>query len=618
MAASDARTLAHRLAARDDAALAALFAARRVSPTARWDDAFDAAEDLLDPASLARAFVELTAHEAAALASAVETGAAAAGPARDALVALALLDDDGRPWDATAAAFRAAVPVSSAGASAAGSEVSAGASAAGASVVASAAGASVEASVTEAFIVASAAGSDSSPVSDDAPGGRDAVEAERAFTASASLADVLQAALAAPLGRIGAGTLGAVDRRRLVDAGAVPDAEAADDLVAIAGRAGLLAAEERAWLVTEEGLRWLSTSTRDRWVSVARRLVDTLPRALRGADGGWIPLREWPAAYPFDIAWPDRAARIAALLHRWAITDATGAPPSWTADAAAGGGIDADALARHLPPEVDRVFLQNDLTAIAPGSLAPHLDMRLRGMARRESRAQASSYRFTAESLADALTAGETAASLRSFLEELSLTGLPQPLAYEIERTAGRHGALRVGPDETGRTRITSDDTALLRTIAVDQALRPLGLVPDGDALVSRSGPDTAFWMIADARYPIVAVDVDGRRRTLARHRLAGAPATPPPPVEVYAELLARVRAAQAGDADAAWLERELDQAVKARATIVVAVQLPGGEEREFTIEATGLGGGRLRGRDRHVDVERTLPVASITRVSAP
>nr|WP_268932577.1 helicase-associated domain-containing protein [Microbacterium paulum] len=267
--------------------------------------------------------------------------------------------------------------------------------------------------------------------------------------------------------------------------------------------------------------------------------------------------------------------------------------------------------------------MQNDLTAIAPGSLAPHLDMRLRSMARRESRAQASSYRFTADSLADALTAGETAETLRTFLEELSLTGLPQPLAYEIERSASRHGALRVGPDETGHARVTSDDDALLQTIAVDQALRPLGLVPDpldplaprGGALVTRSSPDTAFWMIADARYPVVAVDADGQRRTLDRHRLAADAEPAPAAVEVYADLLARLRAAEEGDADAAWLGRELEQAVRARETIVVAVRLPDGTEREFTIEATGLGGGRLRGLDRMVDVERTLPVSSITRI---
>lgn len=597
MAASDARTLAHRLAARDDAELAALFAARRIPPSARWDDAFDAAEDLLDPASVARALVDLTAREAETLAAAVDAGAAPEGSERDALVALGLLDDDGRPWEATAEALRAAVEAAAQG-----------------TAVEAAAQGTVQPSpdgVPDAENTLAAV--DGSPSGD-----RDAVEAERAFTASASLADILQAALVAPLGRIGAGTLGAVDRRRLVEGGAVPDAEAADDLVEIAGVAGLLAAEERAWLVTESGIAWLGTSTRERWVGVARRLIDTLPRALRGPSGGWIPLRDWPTAHPFDPAWPARAARIAELLRRWAILDAAGGTPSWTLDAQTGGEIDADALARHLPPEVDKVFLQNDLTAIAPGSLAPHLDMRLRGMARRESRAQASSYRFTAESLADALTAGETAESLGAFLAEVSLTGVPQPLAYEIERTAARHGALRVGPDGAGLTRITSEDEALLRTIAVDQALRPLGLVPEGGALVSRSSPDTAFWMIADARYPIVAVDADGRRRALARHRLARGSAADVPPTEVYAELLSRVRAGQTGDADAAWLERELEQAVKARATIVVAVRLPDGVEREFTIEATGLGGGRLRGRDRHVDVERTLPVASITRVAAP
>ena len=84
----------------------------------------------------------------------------------------------------------------------------------------------------------------------------------------------------------------------------------------------------------------------------------------------------------------------------------------------------------------------------------------------------------------------------------------------------------------------------------------------------------------------------------------------------MYAGLLARLRSAESGDADAAWLGRELEQAVRARETIVVAVRLPDGTEREFTIEATGLGGGRLRGLDRNVDVERTLPVSSITRVS--
>ncbi|PZU48767.1 MAG: hypothetical protein DI566_02885 [Microbacterium sp.] len=570
MTVADARTFAHELSARSDAELAELFAARRVSPDAAWSDAFDAAEHLLDPAPLARAIAGLTAAEARALETAIGGDPVAPGEDRDALLARGLVGVDGSPWQAAAEAYAAAE------------------------------------------VTAPAAATDADAAADD-----DAAAAERAFTASASLADVLQAALASPLGRIGAGALGAIDRRRLVESGAVADAAAADELVAIADRTGLLAVDDRAWLVTVTGLEWLHRSTIDRWTDVAERLIRTLPAALRAPEGGWLPPADWPGAYPYDPAWPALAAHITTLLRRWAILDTTGEPPAWARQAAGGGRFDADALAALLPPEVDRVYLQNDLTAIAPGSLAPHLDLRLRGMARRESGAQASSYRFTAESLADALTAGETAETLRAFLAEISLTGLPQPLAYEIVRAATRHGLLRVGPDWQGRTRVTSDDDALLQTVAVDQALRPLGLVVDGEALVTRSSPDTAFWMIADARYPVVAVDADGERRALERHRLAPEPTPAPTPLEVYAPLIARLRAAQTGDTDAAWLGRELEQAVRARAIITVAVRVSGDgdTEREFTIEATGLAGGRLRGRDRNVDVERTLPVSSITRV---
>ncbi|MFT4215449.1 MAG: helicase-associated domain-containing protein [Microbacterium sp.] len=574
MTATDSRSLAHLLAQRDDASLAALFATRQVAPTVDWHDMFDAAEALLDAALIERALGTLTRTDVDVLDAAVASGAVPAGPMRDAFFARALVDADGVPYGAVARTLAGLVRVDAA--------------------------------------VASSA----------APAGTsgDALEAERAFAATGSLADILHIALSTPLARIGAGTLGAADRRRLIDLGAVDDAPAADELVAIAEQTGLIAGVERQWLVTARGAAWLRTATLDRWLDVATALVANLPAAVRASaarHGGWIPLVGWAGAYPFDASWPAMAERTAALLRRWVIVDATGAPATWSQPAAAGGSFDAAALSLHLPPEVDRVYLQNDLTAIAPGALAPRVDIRLRTMARRESRAQAASYRFTAESLGDALTAGETAPSLRAFLLEISLTGLPQPLAYEIERTASRHGSLRVGPDAQGRTRITSDDATLLRTIAVDQVLRPLGLVHDGDALTSRTGPDTAFWMLADARYPVVAVDADGIRRDLDRHRLAPDPAPSPDPVETYRDLLERLRAGASADADATWLGRELEQAVRARATIVVAVQLPDGTEREFTIEATGLGGGRLRGRDKNVDVERTLPVSSISSLRA-
>ena len=565
MTASDARALATRLATLDPDALAALFDARHVSPRTSWTDFFDAADALLDPAQLTRALAEVSDVDAAALRAAVRNGVAVSPAVRDGLVARALVDDAGRPYEAVAAALASATTVTA-------------------------------------------------PTIFDGGAESDAASAERAFDAVASLADILHAASRSPLGRIGSGALSAGDRRRLVEIGAAHTSEDADTLVAIAAHAGLLSGSERTWTVSDAGTRWLGTRTLERWLDVAHRLRDRLPRALRTADGGWRPAAEWPGAHPFDPAWPDRVSHLAAMLTQWAMTAPDGTPPTWAAGLAAGADADAGTLRSLLPHEVDKVYLQNDLTAIAPGPLEPRLDQRLRTTARRESRAQAATYRFTAETIGAAFAAGETAASLTAFLTDLSLTGVPQPLAYEIERAAARYGRLRVGPDWQGYTRV-SGDPDLLEAINVDQALRPLGLVLDGDDLVTRTSPETTYWMLADARYPVLAVDADGAPRALGRHEAVEDAAPEPPASERYRTLIETLRASLSDDADAAWLERELDQAVRTRATIEITVRMPDGSSRDVTLEAAGLGGGRLRGRDRAADVERTLPLSSIVSV---
>ncbi|MCR2812869.1 helicase-associated domain-containing protein [Microbacterium sp. zg.Y1084] len=561
---ADSRALATWLATQNDAVLSAVLAERGASPNASWADFFDAAEALQDAPALTRALASLPRPLAEALA-AVADGGTAPEPARSALTTRALVAPDGSAYPAVAAAVATMAPVAPAA-----PEPAAGA--------------------TES----------------------DAAAAERAFTAAATLAEILQLALTSPLARIGSGALGASERRRLLEAGIVDDPATADELVAVAATTGLAAPTGKEWLVTADGLQWLQAGSVARWDEVARRLRDALPAGLRADGAGWIAVGDWPRAYPFDPSWPERAEQWRSLLHRWAMVGADGHSVPWAAGLAAGGDADLEALRALLPPEVDKVFLQNDLTAIAPGPLAPHLDLRLRTMALRESRAQASSYRFTPESIGAAITLGETAESMRAFLTELSLTGLPQPLAYEIERTAARHGLVKVVDDPSGLTLVRSDDPAVLDTLAVDQALRSLGLMRHAEGLASRSNPDAVFWMLADARYPVSMHDASGTARTVQRHRLAqpGEPASDP-----YAPLLERLRAAHESDSDAAWLGRELEHAVRAKALITVTVRLPDGSTRAFTLEASGLGGGRLRGRDKAADVERTLPVASIESV---
>ncbi|MFG6475019.1 helicase-associated domain-containing protein [Microbacterium sp. P06] len=567
-AASDQRALASTLTDRGDAEFAQLFAVRGVSPTATWRDLYDAAEALLEPTAVGRALDALPAAAAYALTTAVTTGTPVAESARADLAARALATADGEVFQAVGDAVRERLPI------------------------------------TDPPIAARPA---STP--DD-----DAAAAERAFTSAASLADVLLLCLEAPLGRIGSGTLGAVDRRRLVEAGAIAHAEDADPLIEVAEAGGLLVGRERTWLVTRSAREWLHATTAVRWETLALRLRDALPEGLRSPGGGWISAAEWPSAYPFLRSWPASAEQWRRRWVAWGLFTPVGAEPTWVTPLARGEGVDADVWAKMLPTEVDRLYLQNDLTAIAPGPLAPELDVRLRTMANRESRAQATSYRFTASTIGAAITAGETAESLREFLESVSLTGLPQPLAYVIESTAARHGQIRVGrDDDAGLTRVTSDDPAAIATIAVDQALRSLGLQRETDDLISRVPVDSVYWALADARYPVIAVDGAGSTRTLDRSRIAEDPIAEPA-TQKYAALLARLRSG-GSDGDAAWLERELDQAVRARAVVDVVVSLPDGSTRTFRLEATGLGGGRLRGRDRGADVERTLPLRSIVSV---
>jgi hypothetical protein len=568
---SDARALATWLADLGDAALARTLAARGVSPQAGWHDFFDAAEGLLEPASIERALTRL--DRDALIALSIADGSQDGDPA-----GLALLDADGAPYAAVAERVRAAAVAN-----------------------------------PDAFRVLPPA-ADPVPAEPRAA----AAAAERAFTTAGSLADVLVACLHTPLTRTGAGAVSAVDRRRLMDAGAIQFADDLEDLLASAAAAGLAAAHEREWTVTEAGERWLEAPTPQRWAAIAEGFRAALPAGIRASSNGFLAPEAWGRRYPLDPEWPARAERLHRVGVRWGLFGEAGAEFPWTAALRAGERADAATMAPYLPAEIDRVYLQADLTAIAPGPLAPALDLRLRSIAVRESRAQASTYRFTAASLGAGMTEGETAESMRAFLSELSLTGIPQPLQYLIESTAARHGLVRVRADErTGRTRVQSTDASLLDAIAVDQAVRPLGLVPDGDGLTSRVAREAVYWTLADARYPVVALDASGAAESINR-RAVTAPSEPTAtPERTYARLIGTLRGGHGTQGEEGWLERELEQAVRARAEIIVVVRMPDGSERSFTLEAAGLGGGRLRGRDRAADIERTLPVSSIVSVGA-
>ena len=571
---SDERSLAAWLSECSDAELEAVLSFRQVSATADWEDFYDAAEALLDPASLDATLTQLPRHELVALTEPPVTG----------LAHTALCRADGT-------LFRGA---------------------------------------TEAIARAQEQHPDAfephiAPEPTALPSEAEAAEAERAITAVNTLTDLLTAITEHPISRTGAGPITASDRRRLIDGGVVESAEELDDLLLVAEASDLVRTWSRRIHTGPAASRWLSQPTAQRWVTLVTGFRSWMPAGLRAEQGGYLPVHSWGHAYPLRAGWPALAEQLRAAATRLTLVSSTGEEPSWAAPIRRADAADAEALQRHLPTPIDRLYLQADLTAIAPGPLLAPLDLRLRRMSRRESHSIASTYRFTAGSLAAAIEDGETADSIREFLSDISSTGIPQPLAYLIDSIATRHGRVRVR-SVGAHTEVSSDDATLLEAIAVDPSLRALALTNRHDSndhldtLSTRVARDAVYWALLDARYPAIATDAEGRALTMQRASAVAEntndeTAAADGEHDRYHDVIARLRAARS-NSDGAWREREIARAVRNRAEIVVTVRLPDDSERAFTLEATGLGGGRLRGLDRDADTERTLPLSSILSVT--
>ncbi|MEI5584448.1 helicase-associated domain-containing protein, partial [Agromyces sp. CCNWLW208] len=383
------------------------------------------------------------------------------------------------------------------------------------------------------------------------------------------------------------------------------------------------------WLESERGAEWAMRGTGARWITLAESWRERIPAALRDLvvrrseglsassvrdDAAWY--------YPGGGRWlADGLDRL--LEDAEALGLAVAGEPVDTARLVLAGDVPsaAERLARHFPHQVDRVYVQHDLTIVSPGPLEPSLDARLRGFADVEGRDLASSYRVTAASVNRGLAAGETAESIRSFLESISLTGIPQPLEYLVGESAARFGSVRVSAadasDAPARASVRSDDAQLIGTLAVDQSLSALGLRQAGPhRLMSRFPPDVVFWGLSDARYPVAAEDAQGRIIRLRRHHVGHAPAVAPRPDPIE-DLLDRIAEADAGGGtEQAWLARQLEAAARAKETLTVTVRMPGGDTADYLLAPASVANGRLRARDRKADIERTLPISAIAAVA--
>ncbi|WP_430297180.1 helicase-associated domain-containing protein [Sinomonas sp. B1-1] len=282
-----------------------------------------------------------------------------------------------------------------------------------------------------------------------------------------------------------------------------------------------------------------------------------------------------------------------------------------------------ECLQEFLPAGVDKVLLQADLTAVAPGYLDPVLARRLALLAVPEGRGPATIYRFSAASLRRALDAGEDAASIHAFLAEHSSTPVPQPLAYLVDDTAARHGRIRVG---RAGSFIASDDEAALAGLLADPAARPLGLTQIAPTVVvSNASPSEVAAVLRELGLsPAVDASLDPvvrlRRRTAVSPLPTPAPRPKQPDSETVEAQLAILRTQSPvglnGDEAAPLMGIEtLQKAIRLKRAVRLNIVDALGNSSVEELRPVSISAGRVRVFDPERETERVLSVHRIIDV---
>jgi hypothetical protein len=461
----------------------------------------------------------------------------------------------------------------------------------------------------------------------------DSLAAEHAFGTSMAVIEMIAALAHDPARELSRGGLGLPDIKRLAASASIPT-EHVIPLLQIGRASGLLALDNGRWTPTSDAATWSLEPLAKRWARLADGWLGLVPNDIRyvlsdRTHSVWgehfEPFMKWlfPAA---DAAF---RARIEAHILRGELLGVTANnAPSTAGSALVARGAKAaeTAMTSLFPPEVGQVYLQHDLSIVSPGPLSPAVDARLRAMTTVESRALASTFRVSAESITRALARGDSEESILEFLKSISLTGLPQPLRYLVAETATRYGMLRVGKVTEGATvgsvsYVRTEDEQLLATVLVDRRLSPLGLkLADDGSATSRFDRDVVFLALLDAKYPAAAENAAHEIEIVdVRPRARDTGGSGPAPVKDPAtSIIAKLRLSSTAtevESSTAWLERQLEVAIKSKLSVTVTVTMPDGSLQDFLLEPTGLSSGRLRARDRKADIERTLPISRITVV---
>lgn len=272
--------------------------------------------------------------------------------------------------------------------------------------------------------------------------------------------------------------------------------------------------------------------------------------------------------------------------------------------------------ANKLPTPQRRLICQADLSLIAPGPLPTDIEITIRRFADTDQIGMASTYRLSAISVSHGLETGLRIPEIRALLMELSEMPLPQPIEYLLNEAEARFARLQIVQDGD-RALLKSSDKALLAEIMNEIKLKPFALsqLEDGE-IASRFDSEVLYFGLREVGFVAVRIDEDGKvisPLAVSKKKLEA---------ELVSSIAADIRRLReqeekiGSSPDDSDLQRQIQLAIKNKAKATFTVASNSGEEIEFLLEPIGIANGRLRAKDRKADIERTLPITSILKVT--
>lgn len=424
---------------------------------------------------------------------------------------------------------------------------------------------------------------------------------------------------------VGKGNVGLPDIKRLA-AHLSKTNDYAKEIFELATQAGLMTLVAGRWQFGEKAPEWLTSTPSEQiallWQVWSNQMGnEALIELADGLDKVASPagIRELMSkVYPFaDRTLGSRNSKLEALTERIGLA-ASGAATSWLRHVLRADISSAtQAIAANLPAQQAKIICQADLTLIATGPLPIEVEIQLRKFAETEVIGMASTYRLTTLSVTHGLETGLSEANIRTLLEKLSGKALPQPIDYLLKEASSRFGRLVVHEGELNdRSIVSSTDAILLTEVLNDTNLKAFSIVRLEDGVLSsRFEPEVLYFGLREAGYAAIRKNSKGELISPLKTIAAAKREVDEGSIQADLTRMREHEQKMGGELDGDEVNRPIQLAIKNKAKLEVVVN-NAGAEIVFVLEPIGIANGRLRAKDRKADIERTLPLTSIIRVS--